>query len=117
MSTGRVILHQERFQLTIERLCHQLIEEFDRFDNTCLVGIQPRGTLLANRLQARLIDILQIPSIEYGKLDITFYRDDFRTRVKPLKANTMEMDFLVEEKNVVLVDDVLYTPDVPYKQL
>ncbi|MFZ2897209.1 MAG: bifunctional pyr operon transcriptional regulator/uracil phosphoribosyltransferase PyrR [Saprospiraceae bacterium] len=109
MEEGRIILNHEQFQLTIERLCHQLIEEFNSFENTCLIGIQPRGVFLADRLYDRLLSILHIPSIEYGKLDITFYRDDFRIRAKPLKASVTDMPFLVEGKNVLLVDDVLYS--------
>ena len=102
-------MSQGRFALTIDRLCHQLIENFDRFDDTCLVGIQPRGTLMADRIYERLMKIGKFPHLEYGKLDITFYRDDFRQRDKPLRASVTEMDFIVENKNVVLVDDVLYT--------
>lgn len=109
MSNGRIILQNERFALTIERLCHQLIESYDFFDNTCIVGIQPRGSLLADRIIERLKSILDIDHLEYGKLDITFYRDDFRTRSVPLKANTTEMDFIVDNKKVILIDDVLYT--------
>ena len=93
----------------IDRLCHQLIENYPNFENTCLIGVQPRGTHLADRLHAKLKSILKIKDIEYGKLDITFYRDDFRTREKPLKASFTNMEFLVEDKNVLLVDDVLYT--------
>lgn len=109
MGDGRIILNQARFQLTIERLCRQLIEVYDTFDNTCMIGIQPRGTYLAHRLLTRLTTMIPEVEIEFGKLDITFYRDDFRTRQKPLKASTTELDFLVEAKNVILVDDVLYT--------
>jgi pyrimidine operon attenuation protein/uracil phosphoribosyltransferase len=109
MEEGRIILGHEQFQLTIERLCQQLIEEFHFFEQTCLIGIQPRGVLLADRLHARLLSILDIPSIAYGKLDITFYRDDFRIRAKPLKASVTDIPFLVEDKNVLLVDDVLYS--------
>jgi pyrimidine operon attenuation protein/uracil phosphoribosyltransferase len=109
MSHGRVILTQGRFALTLDRLCYQLIENYDDFDQTCLVGIQPRGVALAERINRRLLDITGVSHIEYGKLDITFYRDDFRHRDKPLRASVTEMDFLVENKNVVLIDDVLYT--------
>ena len=109
MKKGKVILEKERFALTIERLCHQLIEEYDDFSNACLIGIQLGGVLMANRIHQRLLEILGVETIEYGKLDITFYRDDFRTRTKPLKANSTELDFLVEDKEVILVDDVLYT--------
>lgn len=109
MSHGRVILSQGRFALTIDRLCHQLIEKYDTFDDTCLIGIQPRGVAMADRIYQRLMAITGVPKIEYGKLDITFYRDDFRHRDKPLRASVTEMDFIVENKNVVLIDDVLYT--------
>jgi pyrimidine operon attenuation protein/uracil phosphoribosyltransferase len=109
MSKGRVITSQRRFALTIERLCQQLIEQHGSFESTCLIGIQPRGIHLASRLQQELQRILGVEKIECGKLDITFYRDDFRTRDKPLSASRTEIDFLVEDKAVILVDDVLYT--------
>jgi pyrimidine operon attenuation protein/uracil phosphoribosyltransferase len=109
MTKGRIILNEKRFKLTIDRLCHELIENYDNFENTCLIGVQTRGVLLANRIHSRLQSILNLPEIEYGKLDITFYRDDFRKREKPLKPNAMDMEFIVEDKKVILVDDVLYT--------
>ncbi|MBK6948725.1 MAG: bifunctional pyr operon transcriptional regulator/uracil phosphoribosyltransferase PyrR [Haliscomenobacter sp.] len=106
---GRIILDSDRFALTIDRLCYQLVEEFDDFKDTCLIGIQPKGTLLQDRIYRRLVDHLGIDHIANGKLDITFYRDDFRRRERPLEASVTEIDFLVEDKNVVLIDDVLYT--------
>ncbi|GJM32964.1 MAG: bifunctional pyrimidine operon regulatory protein/uracil phosphoribosyltransferase [Saprospiraceae bacterium] len=109
MEKGRVILNQERFSLTIERLCHELIEVYDDFKDTCLVGIQSGGTPLSARINDRLNEILGDRGMPFGKLDITFYRDDFRTRTQPLAANATEMDFIVEGKKVILVDDVLYT--------
>ena len=109
MEDTRVILDRERFELTIDRLCYQLIEGYDSFEDACLIGIQPRGVLLSDRIYTRLQQITGNNSIIYGKLDITFYRDDFRTRSSPLVASTTEMDFLVEDKRVILVDDVLYT--------
>ena len=109
MDEGRIILETERFALTIDRLCHQLIEEYGDFSDTCLIGVQSKGVLLGNRLHKRLLEILEISTIPYGLLDITFYRDDFRTREKPLQASTTEIDFLVENKRVLLIDDVLYT--------
>jgi len=109
MQKGRIILQGEQFRLTLDRLCHQLIEEYDLFENTCMVGIQPRGVPFSNRLFQRLTEITGISKIEYGKLDITFYRDDFRHRDQPLKASATELDFLVENKRVILVDDVLYS--------
>lgn len=109
MEDNRVILDATRFKLTIDRLCYQLIETFDDMQNTCLIGIQPRGGILSDVLKNRLTEILGTANFDYGKLDITFYRDDYRTRDKPLEASRTEMDFLVDNKSVVLVDDVLYT--------
>lgn len=108
MSTSRIIWTNERFRLTIERLCQQLIEQYEGFDNTCLIGVQTGGVCLGDRLQARLRTLLPASKIEYGKLDITFYRDDFR-RGKTLAPSATEMNFILEDKNVILVDDVLYT--------
>ncbi len=109
MAKGKVIIADERFDLTIERLCQQLIERYGDFDRACMIGIQPRGVLLAERILARLARLKRNRTIPFGKLDITFYRDDFRTRGKPLRANATEMEFLIEDKEVILVDDVLYT--------
>jgi pyrimidine operon attenuation protein / uracil phosphoribosyltransferase len=109
METARLLIGPERFALTIERLSHQLLEEFDDFHDTCLVAIQTGGAPLSERIYRYLIDHLQIEHIDYGKLDITFYRDDFRRPGAHLRASENEMNFVVENKKVILVDDVLYT--------
>lgn len=109
MARGRVILKGERFEITIERICHQLIENYGDFTDACIVGIQPRGTRFAERLYDKLGQLLTGDLPPFGLLDITFYRDDFRTREAPLSGNRTELDFLVEDKRVILVDDVLYT--------
>ncbi len=108
MEASRIIMETKRFGLTVERLCHQLIETYDDFSTACLIGVQPRGVWLCDRLLDRLQQ-LGHANILSGKLDITFYRDDFRTREKPLRASPTELDFLVEDKRVILIDDVLYT--------
>ena len=109
MNDGRVILKTQVFHITLERLCRQLIEGHGSFDNTCLIGIQPRGTLLSDRIFHRIVELSSNQDIDYGKLDITFYRDDFRRRETPLKASETEMNFIIEGKKVVLIDDVLYS--------
>ena len=109
MEKGRTILSNARFALTIDRLCHQLIEEYDNFEGVCMIGVQERGVLLANRIYDRLTTALGVTAFEYGKLDISFYRDDFRMREKPLKVSATEIDFLVENKRVILIDDVLFS--------
>jgi pyrimidine operon attenuation protein/uracil phosphoribosyltransferase len=109
MENSIVILNKDRFSLTVDRLCHQLIEQHKDFSNTCLIGIQDRGVFLSDYLMQRLqkLNKKQVP--EYGKLDITFYRDDYRHKEKPLKASSTEINFLVEGKKTILVDDVLYS--------
>ncbi len=108
MPRGKVILNELEFGITIQRLCHQLIEEYDQFDNACIIGIQDRGSILSDRLIGQLRDLVS-GDIEYGKLDISFYRDDFRRRDTVIAPSPTHMDFIVEGKRVILIDDVLYT--------
>jgi len=104
----QVILHPKQVELTINRLCYQLIENHRNFDDTILIGLQPRGIHVVHRLKKRLEEILQ-KEVPCGNLDITFYRDDFRRRVKPLIPSTTNINFSIENKNIVLIDDVLFT--------
>lgn len=103
------LLDGQKFQITIKRLCHQLIENHDDFTDSVILGIQPRGIYLANRIAAELRRILPGTQILNGNLDITFFRDDFRRREGPLLPNTTKIDFIIEGKKVILVDDVLWT--------
>ena len=103
----RIILDNKLFEITVTRLCYQLIEVHNGFSDTVIIGLQPRGTFLAQRIQKKLTEILKKQNIKCGSLDITFYRDDFRQ--KELVPNATEIDFIIENKNVILVDDVLYT--------
>jgi len=107
--TPKVLLNKDELALTIDRLCHQLIENHDNFKETVLIGVQPRGIYFAERLRERLIFFNKNLSINYGRLDPTFYRDDIRRRNKPLTAYETTINFSIENKNVVLIDDVLYT--------
>ena len=97
------------FNLIINRLSYQLIENHDNFENTVLIGLQPRGVLLMNRLKQTLEEIMPGHEIQTGSLDITFFRDDFRRRERPISANRTDINFVLEDKNVILIDDVLYT--------
>lgn len=103
----RLVLDQQQIAITLKRFCYQLIENHDDFDNTVILGLQPRGTLLLDKIVKLLEEIsgIKVPS---GYLDATFHRDDFRRRDFPLKANETKIDFLVEGKKVILIDDVLY---------
>jgi len=104
----QVILNSRHFELTIKRLCHQLIESHNDFSESVLIGLQPRGVNVVSRLKKELEQVLG-QEVICGNLDITFYRDDFRRREKPLIPSATNIDFVIEGKKVILVDDVLYT--------
>ena len=103
------ILESAAFELTVKRLCHQLIEDRGHLGDTALVGLQPRGVFFARRLRKELLHITGEKHILYGELDITFHRDDFRQRPVTAIPGTTELDFSVEDRRVVLIDDVLHT--------
>ena len=109
MIEEREILDQNLIAVTIERLCHQLIEVHNNFDNTVIVGVQPRGTFLNNRIIKKLQQIQPKIKIDSGNVDISFYRDDLMRRDKPIIPQTMDINISLEDKHIVLVDDVLYT--------
>lgn len=106
---NKVLLDSELFTITINRLCYQLIEKNHTFENTVIIGVQPRGIFLSERIHQRLTEITGNNSIQYGVLDITFHRDDFRRRDEMPAPSSTHIDFVIENKNVILVDDVLYT--------
>lgn len=105
----KVLLNAKEISIILHRLACQLIENHDELQETVLIGIQPRGVFLADRIQKILEKDYGINGIKYGKLDITFYRDDFRRGGKPLEANQTHINFVVEDKRVVFIDDVLFT--------
>jgi pyrimidine operon attenuation protein/uracil phosphoribosyltransferase len=106
---SKELMNQTAMNHTITRLALELIENHSRFAETVLIGLQPRGIYLAGRLASVLTAETGNPRIPLGFLDITFHRDDFRTRNEPLIPSHTQIDFLVENKKVVLIDDVLYT--------
>ena len=103
----RLILDQKQIDIILRRFCYQLIENHDNFENTVLLGLQPRGPVVLNKIIAIIKEITGI-DVPFGYLDATFHRDDFRRRDFPLKANETKINFLIEGKKVILVDDVLY---------
>ena len=104
----RLLFDSPLLEITVSRLCHQLIEDHGDFSNSVILGLQPRGIHFANRIRKRLESLLN-REVPIGYLDVTFFRDDFRRRESPLKANATHIPFIIEGKKVVLVDDVLYT--------
>ncbi len=103
----KLILSSPLLEITISRLCQELIETHQDFTNTVILGLQPRGIFFAQKIQKELQQIIG-KNIPMGQLDATFYRDDFRRR-EPLKPNATKIPFLVEGKKVILIDDVLAT--------
>ena len=105
----KILLTSKEVNIILHRLACQLIEKHLDFSDTILVGIQPRGVFLAERLKEILEQEYNVAEIALGYLDITFFRDDFRRTEKPLEANKTQINFLVENKKVIFIDDVLYT--------
>ncbi len=104
----KLVLDSHLLDITLNRLCHQLIENHGNFDETVILGLQPRGIFLAQLVHAKLQKIIK-KQIPLGYLDTTFHRDDFRRREIPAKASETKVDFIIEDKKVVLIDDVLFT--------
>ena len=102
-----ILLDGPKFQITIQRLCRQLIENHGDFSNTVIIGIQPRGTFLAKCIVKELEKMLGT-SILSGDLDITFYRDDL-DKIGLRTPSKTEIPFDLNGKTIVLVDDVIYS--------
>ena len=101
------ILSEQQLAITIKRLAHQVLENHIDLENTVLIGIQPRGVYLSDQVVEEIKKQVPADRIHYGRLDITFYRDDIHKQLHvPNQTNIL---FSIEGKNVVLIDDVLYT--------
>lgn len=103
----KTILNEQQVSLTIKRLAHQVLENHLDFTDTVIIGLQPRGIYVSDKIVEVLRNNLHGKTIDYGILDITFYRDDVRREIKV--PNKTEINFSIENKKVILVDDVLYT--------
>jgi pyrimidine operon attenuation protein/uracil phosphoribosyltransferase len=104
----RIILEYQQVDLILTRISHQLVEDHGDFSNTAILALQPKGILFGKALVKKLEDLFNI-SATYGELDTTFHRDDFRRSDKLLIPNEVNIDFEIENKRIILVDDVLYT--------
>lgn len=105
----KTLLTSKEIDIILHRLACQLIENHNDFSNTVLIGLQPRGSFLAKRLGKILKEEYKVKNLQLGFLDITFFRDDFRRREAPLEAEATQINFLIEAKKVVIIDDVLYS--------
>ncbi|MHA4847467.1 bifunctional pyr operon transcriptional regulator/uracil phosphoribosyltransferase PyrR [Flavitalea antarctica] len=103
----KTVLTEQQVAITIKRLGHQILENHVGLQDTVLIGIQPRGIFVSDQLARELRSLLPGQQVNYGKLDITFYRDDVAKGIHI--PNHTEIPFSIENKNVVLIDDVLYT--------
>ncbi len=103
----KTILDKYQLQITIERLAYQLIENYSDLSSVALIGIQPTGVFLSDKIVEQLKKIKPADKIFYGKMDITFYRDDIRKELH--SPNQTDISFSLEDKNIILIDDVLYT--------
>ncbi|OZI06380.1 bifunctional pyr operon transcriptional regulator/uracil phosphoribosyltransferase [Siphonobacter sp. BAB-5385] len=104
----RLLLSSPLLEITISRLCQQLIENHQLFADSVILGLQPRGIHLAQRIHQELQQTTG-STIPFGWLDATFHRDDFRRRESIVRANQTKIPFTVEGKRVILVDDVIAT--------
>lgn len=101
------LISHQHITLTIQRLANQLLETHSSFEETVFIGIQPRGIFLSDRIVNEIRKEVPGAQLLYGKLDITFYRDDIRSEIHV--PNHTDIPFSIEGKKVVLIDDVLYT--------
>lgn len=103
----KTVINEQQLSITIKRLAHQVLESQTSLDDTVVIGIQPRGVFVSEKLVAELKRLVPDTPLRYGILDITFYRDDIREELHV--PNQTDISFSIENKRVVLVDDVLYT--------
>jgi len=104
----REILNEAEVDILISRMTRQLIENHNLFENSILIGVQPRGIYVANRLRKKLKELSGI-EVTTGAIDTTFFRDDFRRKDKPLLPSVNNIDFSIESKKIILTDDVLFS--------
>ncbi len=105
---GKVVLDRDDMRRTLVRIAHEIVEKNAEADALALVGIHRRGAVLAARLK-EIIDELLGAAVPLGDVDIAFYRDDVSLRAGAPVVHATHLDFALDERTVVIVDDVLYT--------
>src|SRR5216117_321801 len=108
LRSDQQIMSSSEIERTLVRLAHEIIEKNDGAQDLALVGILKRGVPLAQRL-AQMIQRIEKTPVAVGSLDTTLYRDDLSPLGPKLVAQKAEIGFSVTGKNIILVDDVLYT--------
>ncbi|MEY2937990.1 MAG: hypothetical protein RL062_579 [Bacteroidota bacterium] len=109
MAKKKVLMDEGLLNVVIQRLCHQLVENYSPFEKVILIGLQPRGVDLLQRLSEELKNLYPNFAIPTGVVDPTFFRDDFRRGDKQLLAHPTKIPVNLDSYKVVLVDDVLFT--------
>tara|TARA_B100000029_G_scaffold208009_1_gene205808 strand:- start:1474 stop:2010 length:537 start_codon:yes stop_codon:yes gene_type:complete len=102
------LLNAEEFSNAIKRLSHEIIEGNQNIDSLALIGIRSRGDIIADRVRKNITEISG-EQLDIGYIDVTFHRDDFKTNLGTPKVGPSEIMFSVDKKNIILIDDVLYT--------
>lgn len=104
----KLLYDHQKLNATLNRLAYELVENHDNFAHTAIIGLQPRGIFPARLIRQRVEQIINA-KVKYGELDITFYRDDFRTSNRQLIPSPMHIPFSTEGLKIILIDDVLFT--------
>jgi pyrimidine operon attenuation protein/uracil phosphoribosyltransferase len=104
----KIVLDRDDMRRTLVRIAHEIVEKNADPDELALVGIHRRGAHLAGRLK-RLVDDLLEADVPLGDVDISFYRDDVGTRTSEPEVHASHLDFDLDSRTVVIVDDVLFT--------
>lgn len=105
----KTLLDNKQLNITLQRLAHQLVENHLDFTETAIIGLQPRGIWFSDRIAQIVRDITGQKEILYGRLDITFYRDDVHQGGGVMVPSQTDIDFTIENRKVILIDDVLHT--------
>lgn len=104
----KLIVNPKQLKFILQRLAHQLIENHLDFNNTALIGVQPRGIELCKIIH-KIIETKLNTKIPLGFIDISLYRDDLHINTKPQALDKLDIPFSIEGKKIILIDDVLYT--------
>ncbi|MES1194124.1 MAG: bifunctional pyr operon transcriptional regulator/uracil phosphoribosyltransferase PyrR [Solirubrobacterales bacterium] len=108
MDHEKVVLDEDDMRRTLVRIAHEIVERNDEPAQLAIVGIHRRGAILARRIHALLVDLLE-REVPFGDLDIAFYRDDVGRRAEQPTVHASHIDFELDGRTIVLVDDVLFT--------
>jgi pyrimidine operon attenuation protein / uracil phosphoribosyltransferase len=108
MDVKAKIIDEDGLGRIITRMAHEILEKNKGSQNLVLMGMKTRGEYLATRIFERIKEIEKI-ELPLGVLDVTLYRDDFRTRLKQPEVSVSNITFDINGKDVVIIDDVLYT--------